>query len=290
MSRQPPASAAEPQTSTGRGPTDSIADAADDAVDAVQDGVTRVADHPVVEAGARLGYVANAAMHLGIAALAIRLALGYRRDHADQSGAMGLIDDHRWGVALLLAAIAGWALLALWQLGEAALPWAKPTERVKAVSKAVVYAGLAWTTRAFAEHRGTDSGGQATGIARDLVDTSWGRGLVMTAGLVVVGVGLYHVLKGARRRFLADLREDPGDVAVLAGIVGYGAKGIALVIAGVLVVQAGAQARPGKASGLDGAFRTVLEAPYGALLVAVIGVGFAAYAVYSLARARYARV
>lgn len=283
MSREPVAASGGPLPADGATPVE-------DAVDAVQDTVTRVADHPVVEAGARLGYAANAAMHLGIAALAIRLALGHRRDHADQSGAMELIDDHRWGVVLLLAAIAGWALLGLWQLGEAVLPWAKPAERVKAVSKAVVYGALAWTSWEFAKHRGRASSCQSTGIARDLVDTGWGRAVVMTAGLVVVGVGLYHVLKGARRRFLADLREDPGDVAVLAGIVGYGAKGIALVVAGGLVVQAGAQASPGKASGLDGAFRAVLDAPYGALLVAVIGVGFAAYAVYSLARARYARV
>jgi Domain of Unknown Function (DUF1206) len=48
--------------------------------------------------------------------------------------------------------------------------------------------------------------------------------------------------------------------------------------------------QPGESTGLDGALRTLRDAPLGQWLLTVIALGFACYAVYSFGRARYARV
>ena len=45
-----------------------------------------------------------------------------------------------------------------------------------------------------------------------------------------------------------------------------------------------------KATGLDGALRTVREQPYGPWLLSAVALGIGAYGVYSFARARHARV
>ena len=44
---------------------------------------------------------------------------------------------------------------------------------------------------------------------------------------------------------------------------------------------------PSDASGLDGALRTILEAPFGQVLLTLVAVGIAAFGAYCFVRARY---
>lgn len=71
---------------------------------------------------------------------------------------------------------------------------------------------------------------------------------------------------------------------------GYVAKGVALGVVGVLFMVAAATNDPEEAGGLDAALRSLLELPAGTALLTAVGLGITAYGVYSLARARYARV
>ena len=137
---------------------------------------------------------------------------------------------------------------------------------------------------------GTSSRSQSVDFTATLMKQPLGRVLVAVVGVVVVGVGVYHVVKGWRRTFLADLVGHPGRVAEVAGRVGYIAKGVALVVVGVLFVLAGLHNSAREATGLDGALKSLLKAPSGAVLVALVSVGFGAYGVYSFARARHAKV
>jgi hypothetical protein len=97
-------------------------------------------------------------------------------------------------------------------------------------------------------------------------------------------------MKGWTRKFLQDLRDSPGTLAVRAGMVGYIAKGIALAVVGFLFVVAAVEKSATKATGLDGALRSLRQQSFGPWVLSVVGLGIAAYGVYSLARARHARV
>ena len=254
-------------------------------------------DHPAVEGLARVGYAVSGVMHLLIAWIGLQLAFGDTGTaSADQSGALQTLAGNGLGKLALWIAVVGFLGLALWQLLEAVGGYhgtgtRKWGQRGKALAKAVVYAVLGWTSLAFARGQVTKSGKQQTiDFTASLMGRTGGRTLVVLVGLVVVGVGGYHIVKGAKKKFLRDLVEHPGTVATQAGVIGYVAKGIALAVVGLLFVVAGAQKRPGKATGLDGALHTLRDQPFGPVLLAVIAIGFAAYAVYSFARARYARV
>ena len=59
---------------------------------------------------------------------------------------------------------------------------------------------------------------------------------------------------------------------------------------GILFITAAIQQRAGKATGLDGALRSLRDLPAGTVILLVIALGLLAYGVYSFARARYARV
>ena len=87
-----------------------------------------------------------------------------------------------------------------------------------------------------------------------------------------------------------DLSESPGTIATRAGVVGYIAKGIALAVVGVLFTTAAAQNSSSKATGLDGALRSLRQQAVGPWLLTAVALGIAAYGVYSFARSRHARV
>lgn len=258
---------------------------------AVDEAARKANDHPAVEAGARLGYAASGVLHLLIAWIGLQLT--FREGvaaSADQSGALSSLAGNGLGRALLWVLLLGFALLGLWQVTEVFLQ-REPSGKVKAVAKTATYAVLAVTTGRYAVGAGGRSGGdQSADLTRTLMQQAFGRALVALVGLVVLGVGVYHVYKGWRRRFLADLEEHPGRPAEVAGRYGYVAKGVALGVVGVLFALAALHADPAEARGLDGALHTILEVPGGQVLLAVVSVGIAAYGVYSFFRARHARV
>ena len=114
--------------------------------------------------------------------------------------------------------------------------------------------------------------------------------LVILVGLVIVGVGVYHIHKGWKRKFLADLQEHPGEAVEKLARFGYIAKGVALIIVGGLFGIAALENDPEEATGLDGGPKTPPEAPAGQWLVTPVALGFIAFAIYSFVRAKKARI
>ena len=255
--------------------------------DTVRASAARAQRSPALEKGARLGYAASGVLHLLLGWLALQLVLGHAAT-ADQTGALAALAATGAGKALLWILLVGFVLLAVWHVAEAV--GNRGRRRVKPAAKAVVYLALAWS--AFSVLRGVATSGnqQSAGTAATLMSHPGGRLLVGAVGVLVVVVGLYHLVKGFAARFLADLRERPGRGVVAAGRLGYVAKGIALLLVGGLFMVAAMTADPQKAQGLDGALRMLLRLPLGRVALAVVAVGFAAYGVYSFARAWYARV
>ncbi len=260
----------------------------------VKDVAIEARDNRFVRKGAQLGYVVSGVLHLLIAWIALQVAWWSSGKNADQSGALSSLAQNGFGRVVLWVAVAGFAFLALWQVAQAlsgrGMPGQEWKNRLKAISKAVVYAALSYSALAFAQGRGTSSKKQTVDLTAGLMSHPGGRLLVALVGVVIIGVGVYHVHKGYTRKFLADLVEHPGRWATWAGRFGYIAKGIALGVVGLLFVLAGLQEQPAKATGLDGALRTLKDQPLGPVLLSLIALGLAAYGVYSFARARYARV
>jgi len=245
-----------------------------------------------LETGARIGFAANGILHLLVGWIALSVAAGHASTTADQSGALLTLSRQPLGGVLLWLVAAGFALLGLWYLTEAVTGGRgrDRTDRAKALAKLVLYAALAWTAYRFASGGGSSSRGQTRDVTATLLGAPGGVALVAVLGLVVVVVGGYHVVKGWRRGFLADLREHPGPVTVFAGQVGYVAKGLALVVVGVLFVVGALTHSTKDTTGLDGALRTLRAQPYGAVVLTAIALGIIAYGIYSFARARYAKV
>ncbi|WP_275002241.1 DUF1206 domain-containing protein [Promicromonospora iranensis] len=241
--------------------------------------------------------MASGVLHLLVAWLAIQLALGQPAGQADESGAFRAIAQMPGGDVLLWAVAVGFAALALWQLATAFLgvPNAEHQAgaRAKSVAKAVLYGVLAVSGVRYAQ--GTAGGGSSEeGMTAGVFTVPGGRWLVGAAGAVIIAVGVYHVVKGVRKRFMRDLTGTGGGavgpVVVRLGQAGYVAKGIALGVVGGLLVAAAVSADASQAGGLDEALHTIRDQPFGTVLLLVTGLGIAAFGLYSFARARFARL
>lgn len=243
------------------------------------------------ETAARAGYAVSGALHLVLGFIVLRIGLGGGGE-ADQSTALSSIGDAPLGKVILWIAVVAFIALGAWQAADAAHSDAAATDRAKSVGKAVLYVALAVTAASVA--LGSDSNGdsQTKGFASSLMSAPAGIVLVGAVGVGIIAGAAYHVYKGWTQKFLEDLAGTGGrDVSKAVrglGTAGYIAKGVALGAVGVLFVYAALTADPDKAKGLDGAVETLLTAPAGPVIVAVMGIGFAAYGLYSFARARFA--
>lgn len=256
----------------------------------VKRAAAQAGDSDAIEALARVGYAVNGLMHLLIGWIALQLAFGGRGQSADQSGAFGHLASNGLGKALLWLSVAGFVGLAIWQVAEALSGRGETADRVKAGAKAIAYAAMGYTAFTFANGGKTSSGKQTSDITASLMSSGPGTALLWLVGLGIAAIGVYHVHKGWKKKFLSDLERHPGEAVEKAGQVGYIAKGIALMVVGWLFVSAILKHDAKASTGLDGALRELLDAPFGQWLLAATAVGFVLFGLYCFARARHARV
>jgi hypothetical protein len=263
----------------------------------------RAGNSDALENLARVGLVAYGVVHMLVAWLALQLAWGGGGGSADQSGAMATLAAEPFGKPLLWVLAVGLFALALWQLAEvlrhrAGLKGSGDAKKkaitkiVKSIAKAIVYAFLAVTAIRFAVGSGKSSSGQQQQTVAGVFNWPGGRFLVGVAALVLIGIGANHVRKGITKSFLKEIdtaQAPAGQRRVIerSGQAGYPAKGIALALVGGLLGWAAITFDAKKAGGLDGAMRTLLDAPFGKVLLIVVALGIAAFGVFSFYRARY---
>jgi Domain of Unknown Function (DUF1206) len=253
---------------------------------------------------ARVGLLAYGLVHVLVAWLAVQLAWSSGNgEAADQSGAMRTLAESPAGKPLLWVVAVGLIALAVWQAAEV-LRWrsgwsASGKARRKALQKsgnalvkAAIYTALAVLAIRYATGSGQSSSQQQQDTTAGVLGWPGGQWIVGAAALVLIGVGLWHIRKGFNNHFLKQIDTtdaSPGALTLVTrlGQVGFPGKGIALAAVGGLLGYAAITFDPSKARGLDGAMRTILEAPYGRILLTVVAVGIAAFGAFLFVRARY---
>ncbi|MEL0627070.1 DUF1206 domain-containing protein [Salinibacterium amurskyense] len=247
---------------------------------------------------ARLGFAVNGLVHLLIGALAIGIATGGGETDADQSGAFQQLASTPGGVFLLWAVVIGMFALGAWLLISAFLmqpsdskkKWAK---RGAEAAKGITYFVLGSTALTFALGGSSDSSSSTSSLTADLMGNPVGIVVLVIAGVAVMGVGGFFIYKGVSQKFTEDISVPHNTLrsaVVGLGVAGYVAKGLAIGVAGVLVVVAAFTHDPEKSSGLDAALTSLTELPFGVVVLFVIAIGLIAYGVYCFVRARFARL
>jgi len=254
----------------------------------------RINSNRTVRAAARVGLGANALVHGLIGALAIGVANGYG-GQADQTGALDAISQTPGGFFILWLAAVALAGLALWQFSDAAFVTAparrtRVTRRLGDMFRSIGFLSVGAGTLIFAAGGRSENEAVTHSVSEKLLGTPWGISILLLSGLLVGTVGGTSIYRGVSRTFRQEIAGMSGVVIIIVdvlGVIGYVAKGFALLVVGLLAVLAVIHTEPNQAGGLDGALKYLATLPSGSVLLDLVGAGFIAYALYLIARAKY---
>jgi hypothetical protein len=236
----------------------------------------------------RLGFAARGLLYLTIAWLVIRTGRS-----EDLEGALEYVGEGG-GKWLLIAMTAGFIAYGLWRLADAALnveahddDKSGTVKRVGAAASGLIYLFLASQAIRLISSSGSASGSGGGGTqegTQAALDLPGGGLIVVLAAVILLGVGIYQLIKAAKGGFLKHL--DPrianADWVKWAGRLGYAARGIVFLIVGWFLLQAGLAEQASKSGGMEQALSWL--SPTTGLLVAV---GLAFFGIFSLIEARY---
>jgi Domain of Unknown Function (DUF1206) len=241
-----------------------------------------------------VGLVARGGLYLALAVLSLELVFGNRAEDADPRGAMHDLAHNGFGAVVLVILVIGFAAFALLHLYRAIKnPDNKTTRRVNDVFWAVVNGLLAVLAASFLFSSSKSSGDtdqtDKTFTAK-VMDVSGGRLLVGIVGLAILGYGLcllWRAFSDDRQDERAVLDAAPQETPAVRTLarIGNVARSAIVGFIGVLVLIAAIQHDPNETEGLDGALKRLLDHGLGEIAVFLIALGFAAFGVYSIARA-----
>ena len=246
----------------------------------------------------RAGLVAYGVVHLLIAWLAVQLAFGEKSDSASNTGALHYLAEQPLGAVLVWLVAVGMLLLVVWRLLEFAFGYQEESDdtkrwrkRATSLGKAVIYGAIGWSAVQTATGSGGGKGGTDSTTAK-LMELPGGQLIVGAVGLAIIGYGGSLVYRGWTEKFREHLDAQgqsgtDGSAYVKLGKAGYIAKGISIALVGGLFGYAAITHEPKKSGGLDQALQTVLEQPFGQVLLTAIGLGIGCYGVFCFARAKH---
>jgi hypothetical protein len=277
-------------------------------LDAAARSMARGASGVWLRAVCRLGLLCRGTVYLLVGYLALRLAVeAHGRAGAPASGAGAVQAAGGGGRVPLVLLVAGLGAYALTQLIEAVFRPAHATgtmgawrQRVVSSWGCLLYAAFCLSTARLAvqaqpaqtAQTAQSEQRQDTGVAAELLQTGWGRALLILAGVLAVAAGV----ETGRRSVRLDFRERftaehmPRALAMLTrplGAVGCVARAVVFVLVGVFLLKAAVLSSAKQAKGLDAVFRSVASSAYGPWLLAVLASGLLCYGLYCLLEARY---
>lgn len=255
-----------------------------------------------LDAIARWGYAARGIVYLLVGGLAALAALGQGGETTDSRGALERLMFAPWGDVLLGVISLGLVGYAIWRCTQAI----KDTDHHGADAKglairtgllvsAVTHTLLAFFAASLIFTLGANSGGSgggSEGLASWLMQQPYGRWLVAALGVVIIGAGCAHGIKGWKAQFDRHFDMPPSTQQWAYPVCRFGlvVRGLVFLIIGAFFLIAAYQFDPDQAGGLADVFSTLRSQMFGRWLLAFVALGLFAFGFYSLLEAIYRRV
>jgi hypothetical protein len=247
----------------------------------------------------RAGLLARGVVYGVIGAIALAVAAGAGGSPTDQQGALAMISRQPLGSVLLALLAAGLAGYSAWRLTRAVTGHGREEsdsgfDRIAAAASGLSYLALCIVAIEILFSAG-GAGGSSSKQTGGVLGWPAGPELVAIAGAVLIGVGLYQGYKGLAMKFMETSRTEEMEAPVrrtyaILGALGHVARAAVFVLVGYGVIRAAIDYDPRRATGLDGALRELAHASYGPELLGLVAAGLIAFAVYSIADARYRKI
>lgn len=250
---------------------------------------------------ARTGYAARGIVYLLVGGLAALAVMGQGGQTTGSKGALAQLLAAPMGKALLGALALGLTGYALWRCIQAITdtdhhghgPKGLVIRAALAVSAVthILLAVFAIRLIITLGDSGSENGG-SDGTASWLMSQPFGRWLVGAVGLVMIGVGIAHGIKGARAQFADNFDMPPQVQRWTYPICRFGLiiRGLVFMVVGTFFIVAAYQVNPEEAGGIAEVFDTFRKQPFGMWLMAFVAAGLFAFGAYSMLEAFYRRV
>ncbi len=249
--------------------------------------------NPLLETASRVGYAAKGVLYGLIGVIAFLAATGVDGGNAmDKRGVIKTIAEQPFGSLLLTVlgvCLAGYAFFKL-VMAAFNTEYDKPLKRVGNGITGLIYGGSAFI--ALKAAMGGKTADNSEEQAADVMSMPAGVWIIGALGLIILGVGLIQIVKGANGKFMdvlkkEEMSEDEQKTALISGRIGLIARGIVFVITGGFLLSAAKDHDSNKAGGLDQALQAIARAPYGPYLLAITGMGLVAYCLFMFVEAKY---
>jgi hypothetical protein len=250
----------------------------------------------------RAGYVAKAVLYLGIGIAAAFVALGWSEQARGSHGAMYAIAALPMGRVLMGVLVVGLVSYAVLSLVAAVRDPERNGGGVSGLAvrtadaiTGIAYAGLAAAAVRLLAEPSYRAAPVAELWATRVMTLPAGAFAVGLAGLGLVGSGLALFAKAGspalgsrldRRGLSARARR----WVIRLGRAGAVARGLVFCVCGAFLLAAAIQRDPTKVRDVGEALTALGRRSYGPAALAVLAVGFLAYGVFQLAKARYRRL
>jgi hypothetical protein len=265
--------------------------------------VKHVAANPELELLERLGYVVRGVLYGVMGFLALRIALAQPGGKAtDLSGSLIWLIGNPLGKVVLIVTIIGLAAYSLWGFVRAIFdPLHRGRDakgiaaRVGFLTSAFSYAAIAFFALQILAGQGSASTDSTQKAASTLLTNPAGGALTVALGAISLVIGIGQFIEAYRAIFKNDLKaaemsQSERDIAVGLGRFGMAARGVAFLLIGWFLIQAGLHHNASDAHGYSGTFIFLLAQPFGRWLVGIIALGFVALGLHSFACARWVRL
>ncbi|GAB3673366.1 DUF1206 domain-containing protein [Salinisphaera aquimarina] len=247
---------------------------------------------------ARVGYGARGLVYLVMGALALHAALEFEQAR-DVRGAMREVSTHAGGQIALGGIAAGLLAYGLWRLVQTLLDvdehgWGARALAVRGglLVSALLHGSLAWGCVQIAMRWSSHDGKPVQQAVSRILDWPFGRAAVAVGGIVVVGAGIAHLVKAAKRGYRQWFDASPAAMNWIDPVSRFGlsARGLLFIGMGAFVIYSAVTLDPSDARGIEGVMLWVQDRAYGRILLGVLALGVMAFGAYSLIEAFVRRV
>lgn len=251
----------------------------------------------------RFGYAARGFVYLSIGVIAVLAAVEMVPQAEGSLGAVEAWAD--WPLGLVLLGAAGFGLygFAGWRLLQSVFDAERQGTSPKALAARAGQAisGVVYGTLGFSVFSAMDllddiadpeEGASEQEAAAQALAIPGGEWLIIGVGVFILAAGLANMVKAVRGGLAERLVCDAAvrRVAEPMGRLGYGARGAAFAVMGVMLVQAGLRANAAEAAGLAEALQALERAPWGDGLLIGVALGLLSFGAFALMEARYRQI
>lgn len=250
---------------------------------------------------ARTGLIAKGTVYCLLGLLAFMSAFeigGQSNKDADKKGVFEMVEG-AGGKVLLGVLTAGLLCYTLWRFVHAFNLRKTEKDKKKVAGKMVryIFSGLVYlSVAAYAIKKlfgNADKNSDSThDTASQLMQQPFGVWAVGVLALVMLGTGVYQAYYGLSEKYKKhvegmNLHSAASKTLLLAGKIGYVARGIVWLIVAWLLMKAAMHANSNEAGDTSKAFEFLEKASYGSYLLGALGIGVICYGFFNFVRARY---